>query len=98
MTMIDEQTLTLGEARDYFPGRPSTASLWRWCRHGLRGVRLEYVRCGRKIITSREALARFAHRLAELDERQPAPAQQQPPRRPIDQDAAAEAEAAREGI
>ena len=43
--------------------------LWRWCRRELRGVFLEYVRVGRRICTTREALLRFFTVLAELDER-----------------------------
>lgn len=43
-------------------------TVWRWCRKGLRGVRLEYVRCGRRIATSEEALNRFFNKLTKLDE------------------------------
>jgi len=52
--------------------------LWRWCRKGLRGAFLQYVRvgsktslrrgCGRQVCTTREALLRFFTELAELDE------------------------------
>lgn len=43
-------------------------SVWRWCRRGMRGVRLEYVRCGRRIATSEEALHRFFEAVAQTDE------------------------------
>lgn len=69
---IDNETLlSLTEATKVLPRvngkRPAIATLWRWCRKGLRGVRLEYVRVGRSIATSREALNRFFNALAALD-------------------------------
>jgi hypothetical protein len=46
--------------------RPTHAScLFRWAKHGLRGVRLETLRVGGTLCTSREALERFFARLAE---------------------------------
>jgi len=69
----DEQLITLTEATKLLPevdGRkPAVCTLWRWCRKGLRGMFLEYVRVGRKICTTREALLRFFTDLAELDEK-----------------------------
>jgi len=68
---MDEHLLTLTEATAFVPGqnskRPSVSTVWRWCRKGLNGVQLEYVRCGRKILTSHEALGRFFRRLAAAD-------------------------------
>jgi len=52
------------------------SSIVRWCRKGLRGTRLEYVRVGRKICTTHEALLRFFAELSALDRQTP------PPRRP----------------
>ena len=46
----------------------AVATLWRWCRRGLRGVRLEYVRVGRRICTTHEALLHFFSQLSSLDE------------------------------
>jgi hypothetical protein len=40
------------------------ATLWRWASHGLRGVKLETIRCGGTRCTSREALKRFFAALA----------------------------------
>lgn len=66
--MIQHETkLTLTEAAKRSPGRPHASTLWRWCREGLHGVRLEYVRFGRRIFTSTEALDRFAQALADTD-------------------------------
>jgi hypothetical protein len=48
----DERLITLTEATKVLPTvngkRPAICTLWRWCRKGLRGVFLEYVRVGRK--------------------------------------------------
>jgi hypothetical protein len=69
----DEQLINLADAARQLPrvdGRKiAISTIWRWCRLGLRGVRLEYVRVGRKICTSREALLRFFAALAKLDAR-----------------------------
>jgi len=71
----DEQLITLTEATKLLPEvdgkKPAVCTLWRWCRKGLRGMFLEYVRVGRKICTTREALLRFFTDLAELDEQAP---------------------------
>ena len=64
--------ITLTEAAKITPGRPSTNSLWRWCRRGVlsRGgerVRLEHRRIGGKIFTSPTWLDEFGRNLAEAD-------------------------------
>lgn len=69
---IDNETLlSLTEATKVLPRvngrRPAIATVWRWCRKGLGGVHLEYVRIGRNIATSREALNRFFNALAASD-------------------------------
>jgi len=73
----DEELLSLAAAARRLPkidGREiAIPTLWRWCRRGLRGARLEYVRVGRKICTTREALLRFFAELSELDQRTPPP-------------------------
>ena len=66
-----EELLSLTEATKVMPKvngkRPAVSTLWRWCRRGLNGVRLEYLRIGRNIVTSREALDRFFAALAAAD-------------------------------
>ena len=68
----DEELITLTEATRHLPKvdgkKVALCTLWRWCRLGLRGVFLEYVRVGRKICTTREALLRFFSELADLDD------------------------------
>ena len=67
-----EQLLSLTDAAKALPPidgrRPHISTIWRWCRRGVRGVRLEYVRLGHRVCTTREALGRFAQRLADADE------------------------------
>lgn len=69
----DEQLITLTEAAGLLPRldgkKVAVCTLWRWCRMGLRGMFLEYVRVGRKICTTHEAMLRFFTDLAELDDR-----------------------------
>jgi hypothetical protein len=62
-----EEAITLSEAARLLPGRPAAGTVWRWARKGLRGVRLGYVRRGRKILTSRAEVERFMSRLARRD-------------------------------
>ena len=58
-----EEIFSLSEAAGKLPRingrRPHVSTLWRWCRKGCRGTRLEYVRVGSKIATSMEAVHRF---------------------------------------
>ena len=73
----DEELLSLAAAARRLPkidGREiAIPTLWRWCRRGLRGARLEYVRVGRKICTTHEALMRFFAELSALDRQTPPP-------------------------
>ncbi len=84
-----EEWLTLSEAAAYLPGRPSVNCIWRWCRRGVLGrngvrVRLQHIRIGGKIFTSREWIADFTRQLAESDaayfDAKIAHGQQAPPR------------------
>lgn len=71
-TMIDlasETLLTFAQACAYLPRRrrgrhAHTSTLWRWATRGLRGHKLEVIRVGGVVYTSREALQRFADRLS----------------------------------
>lgn len=66
-----EALITMNAAATLLPtidGRqPHPASVWRWCKKGVNGVRLDYVRVGYRVLTSREAVARFLAELAEAD-------------------------------
>lgn len=64
-----EDLLSLTEATRTIPPidgkRPHVSSIWRWIHVGIRGVHLEHLKIGRRIVTSREALQRFFHTLSE---------------------------------
>lgn len=47
--------------------RVHSSTLWRWCRKGLRGIRLEHVRLGHRVCTTLEAVSRFTNALAAGD-------------------------------
>ena len=68
-----ENILSLTEAAKVLPkinGRkPAVSTLWRWCYRGLRGVHLDYLRMGRKVVTSSQALQRFFTSLVETDKK-----------------------------
>jgi hypothetical protein len=82
-----EELVTLTQATGLLPlinrKKIPVTTMWRWCRVGLRGAQPEYVRVGRRICTTHEALPRFFAALANLDRRN----RYQPPgglgRRPI---------------
>jgi len=54
------------------PGRPSTSSLWRWCRDGLKArngeiVRVSHIRVGSRVMTRMEDCDRFFKEIERLD-------------------------------
>ena len=64
--------IDLTEAAKRCPGRPHTASVWRWCRRGLKSrsgdrIRLNHVRAGSRIFIKPDALDDFFRRVAEAD-------------------------------
>lgn len=70
-TQTDDH-ITLTEAANIAPGRPSTNCIWRWCRRGVLSrngerVRLQHVRMGGMIYTTAGWLEDFGKRLAEAD-------------------------------
>jgi hypothetical protein len=55
-----EKLLSITEAAKLVPGREASRNtVYRWLLKGLRGVRLESVKCGGGRFTSREAIYRF---------------------------------------
>ncbi len=61
--ILTEDVLTLAEARTALfqstKRRPDKATMTRWIHKGVGGVRLEAVRMGCQLLTSRQALTRF---------------------------------------
>jgi hypothetical protein len=56
-----------------FKKRPHAATLYRWAKKGLRGVRLETIRVGGTLCTSTAALQRFFDALSQTDQRSAEP-------------------------
>lgn len=73
----DGDLLTLAEAARRLPKidsrKVAIPTIWRWCRKGLRGVRLKYVRVGRRVCVKPEALTQFFAALSALDQQTPPP-------------------------
>ncbi len=69
--MLEKETLlTFSQAAKRLPQfdggrRPCPATVWRWARHGVRGIILESRLFGGRYVTSIEALDRFSKALAE---------------------------------
>jgi hypothetical protein len=67
-----ERLLSFSEAVKSLPTvsgrRLAPSTLYRWARRGIGGTRLEYLRIGRCMVTSREALERFFTNLAMADD------------------------------
>ena len=75
---INKETLmTLTQASQTLPlvrsTKIHTSTLWRWCKHGLRDVHLEYLCLGRTIVTSSEALGRFFAALLQQESKPVSP-------------------------
>jgi hypothetical protein len=73
--MIDPNTetlISLSEAARHLPcrrggKRPHVSCIYRWTTSGCKGVVLESIQIGGTRCSSREALARFFHRLTHAD-------------------------------
>ena len=61
--ILTEDVLTLQEARTELfrvtGRRPDKTTLYRWCLRGVGGVKLEHIRLGDRILTSRQRLTAF---------------------------------------
>jgi hypothetical protein len=80
--MIDiarEPLLTMAQAAQLVPARNgrkhvAAISIWRWCKYGSRGIKLESVRRpDRTWLTSAAAVGRFLTALAKVNETKPPP-------------------------
>lgn len=66
------ELITLAQAANLLPGKPHPSCVWRWARDGVKSrsgerVRLEHVRAGGRLFTSKAALETFLARVAEGD-------------------------------
>ncbi|MBE7464804.1 MAG: DUF1580 domain-containing protein [Planctomycetes bacterium] len=70
-----EELISLNEATKRLPAldgrRLHVATLHRWARRGVRGVRLEVRALGGRFVTSVQALDRFSKALADLPPQPP---------------------------
>ena len=69
---MNNNYIDLTQAAKLSPGRPHVASVWRWCRRGVKTrsggrVRLEHIRAGGKLFTSEAWLTAFFQAVAEAD-------------------------------
>ena len=70
--LLSDDVLRLSEASKILPrGRHGkkihVSTLWRWSSRGVRGVKLETVRMGGLIYTSKQALQRFFGQLNQVN-------------------------------
>lgn len=63
-----ETAITLQEATEVIPGKPHVTSVYRWCKYGVRGVKLESHFVGGRRFTTKEALTRFFEATTEASE------------------------------
>ena len=67
-----QEYITLTQAAQMAPSRPSINCIWRWSRKGVLArsgerVRLQHVRIGGKLYTTAAWLSQFGQTLAEAD-------------------------------
>jgi hypothetical protein len=62
-----DELISLSQAAKCRPTPPSPATLWRWHRKGIRGIRLETVLIGGKRYTTAEEFAAFCSRVTAAD-------------------------------
>ncbi len=65
-------TLTQVANSDRCPGRPSSASVWRWARRGIKArsgkqIHLQHIRAGGRVLVRPEWLDQFFKELAAAD-------------------------------
>lgn len=71
-SLMKEGLLSFAQAARCLPAingrRHAPSTVYRWCRWGIKGVKLEYVRIGRTMATTSAALNRFFAALAVADD------------------------------
>jgi Protein of unknown function (DUF1580) len=60
--ILHENVITMTEAPGHIPGRPHSATIWRWWNRGIEGIKLETFMVGGRRFTSTEAITRFIKR------------------------------------
>ena len=72
MSNTNGNYITLAQAANLSPGRPSSCAVWRWCRTGIKSrsggrIRLNHIRAGGRIFTTEADLQTFFERVAQAD-------------------------------
>ena len=57
--ILNEDIVSMTEARQFLRTRPHPSTIWRWYKRGVRGVKLETAVLGGRRVTSKEAIQRF---------------------------------------
>jgi hypothetical protein len=69
--ILSEDVLTLNDARNelrhVLGKRLDKTTLYRWCLKGVDGTKLQHIRLGGRILTSRQALTRFIESRSEAN-------------------------------
>ena len=65
MRFDEPDILSLAEAAKALPGKVAVSTVWRWATTGQRGVRLDSLRIGGRIYTSRRALQSFCEAVSD---------------------------------
>lgn len=65
-----QEYMSLAEVVDRLPRstrgkKQHISTVFRWCTSGVRGVRLEHIRLGKRIMITPEALERFGQAVAD---------------------------------
>jgi len=68
-----ENMISLVEAARSLPGRPHASSLYRWCRKGVRGVKLQTWLVGGRRYTTIAALEQFIAATTAAADGEPVP-------------------------
>lgn len=69
LDVMKEDPLTIAEAAVLLPG-VAEITLRGWVRTGFRGIKLESVRIGARILTTKQAMARFIAATTEQSDRE----------------------------
>jgi hypothetical protein len=64
-SLLTESLIALADLPELLPApsRPSPRTVRRWTTHGITGIKLEAVRIGGELYTSREAFQRWIERV-----------------------------------
>lgn len=57
--LLAEELVPVTRAGQFCPSRPDPSTVCRWALKGARGIKLESIRVGGKVMTSKEAVQRF---------------------------------------